>query len=145
MLALAGTDAAAAVVFGLVYAAAAARRLTQPAFVAALVIAFAGATALWVHVERSGGRGRDGLSRLARIGAALVLAVVGVPALVLMPLLALREGLPAEAGVDDVLRPALVLLLVSLALVALVNLVGLSILIGTGLARRRRAGRAGPP
>ena len=115
--------------------------LTQAAFLAALVVFFVAVTAFWVHVERSRGRHRDALSRVGRIAGALVLTVIALPGLALMPLFALREGLPAEAGLDDVIRPAMVLLLISLALVALVNVAGVCFLTGTA-AWRRLFGRA---
>jgi hypothetical protein len=143
VLALAGVDVATAVVFGLVYAAAGHRILGQAAFLAAVAVVFWGATALWLHVER--GRGPDPLRRLGRVAGALAVTWFGLPALVLTPLFGLREGLSPEAGLDDVIRPALVLLLASLALTALVNAAGLSTLAAASVARRLRAGRSGRP
>jgi len=141
VLALAAIDGAGAVLFGLVYAAAGAHLLTQGAFVVALAVAFGAITATWMHVERSGGRHRDALSRLGRATGALALTLFAVPAVVLMPLFVLREGLPAEANVDALLRPIMVLLLISLSLVALVNLVGGGLVVAAALLRRLRAPR----
>jgi hypothetical protein len=53
-----------------------------------------------------------------------------------MPLFALKEALPAEAGLDDVVRPVMVLLLISLALVALMNIAGICVLTGAAAWRR---------
>ncbi len=136
MLALTAVNAAGALVFGLLYAAGAARLLTQGAFLAALVVLFVAISACWLHVERSRGRPGDTLSRLGRISAALVLTVIALPGLTLMPLFALKEGLPAEAGIEDLIRPVMVLLLISLALVALMNVAGLCFLAGAAAWRR---------
>jgi hypothetical protein len=141
VLALAATNVAGALVFGLVYAAAAARWLGQFAFLAALAVFFVAVTACWVRVERSGGRHRDALSRLGRIGGGLLLALIAVPGLTLMPLFALQEALPPDAAVGEIIRPVMVLLLISLALVALVNVAGGCVLLGSG-ASRRFAGKA---
>jgi hypothetical protein len=134
-------NAAGAAVFGALYAVAGARVLGQYAFLAALAVFFVAVTACWVRVERSTGRHRDPLARFGRIAGGLVLAVIAVPGLTLMPLFALQEGLPREAAVGDVIRPVLVLLLISLALVALVNVAGGCVLLGTG-AWARLSGKA---
>jgi hypothetical protein len=136
VLALAAMNATGAAVFGGLYAAAGARVLGQYAFLAALAVLFVAVTACWVRVERAGGRHRDPLARVGRITGALVLAAVALPALTLMPLFALQEALPADAAVGDVIRPVMVLLLISLGLVTLVNVVGGSLLLGSGARRR---------
>lgn len=110
--------------------------LTQGAFLAALVVFFVAVSACWVHIERSRGRQRDALSRVGRIGGALVLTLIALPGLTLMPLFALKEARPAEAGLDDVVRPVMVLLLISLALVALMNIAGICFLTGAVAWRR---------
>jgi hypothetical protein len=140
VLALAVMNAAGALVFALVYAAAAARWLGQPAFLAALAVFFVAVTASWVRVERARGGRRDALSRLGRIAGGLVLAVIVVPGLTLMPLFALHEVLPPDAGVGEIIRPVMVLLLISLALVALMNIAGGCVLLGAG-AWQRFAGK----
>jgi hypothetical protein len=140
---LAAINAAGAFVFGLVYAAAALRILNQAAFLVALVVLFGAVTALWVHVEHSRGRARDPLSRLGCIVGALALTVLAVPGLILMPLFALKQSLPAEAGIDEVIRPILVLLLVSLALVVSMNLAGMCFMLGVGVIDRLKRRRAG--
>jgi hypothetical protein len=134
-------NAAGAVVFGLLYAGAGARVLGQYAFVAALAVFFAAVTACWVRVERSRGRARDPWSRVGRIAGGLLLAVIALPGLTLMPLFALQEALPPDAALGEVIRPVMVLLLISLALVALVNVAGGCVLLCTG-AWRRLAGKA---
>jgi hypothetical protein len=134
-------NAAGAVVFGLLYAGAGARVLGQYAFVAALAVFFVAVTACWVHVERSRARARDPWSRVGRIAGGLLLAVIALPGLTLMPLFALQEALPPDAALGEVIRPVMVLLLISLALVALVNVAGGCVLLGTG-AWRRFAGKA---
>lgn len=136
MLALAAADVAGAVVFALLYAAGAARWLTQPAFLAALVVFFVAVSACWVRVERNRGAGRGALGRIGRAAGGLALTVVGLPGLVLVPLFALQQNVPPEAGVEHVIRPAMVLLLISLALVGLVNVVGLAYAGLVGLGRR---------
>ena len=97
-----------------------------------------------MRVERSRGRLRDPLSRLGRIAGALFLTLVAVPGLVLMPLFVLKEGLPAEARLDDAIRPAMVLLLVSLVLVTLTNVAGICFIAGAGFVARLRRHRAPP-
>ena len=106
MLCLAGTNALAIVTFALIYAAGGSRWLTQGAFLASLAVFFISLTALWVYVERTRPGARDVLSRIGRGVLALVVVVVGLPAVVLAPLFALQEVLPPEAGFADVVRPA---------------------------------------
>jgi hypothetical protein len=143
MLALAGMNVAGVAVFASIYAAAGARLLNQAAFLASLMVFSVAVTAVWVRVERSRGRLRDPLSRLGRIAGALVLTLIAVPGLVLMPLFVLKEGLPAEARLDDAIRPAMVLLLVSLVLVTLTNVAGICFIAGAGFVARLRRNR--PP
>lgn len=144
VLALAGINGLAVVVFALIYAAAGSRQLTQEAFVVSLVIFFVALTALWVRVERSARRERDPLGRIGRSAAALVLVVIGLPALVLAPLFAAQRALPPEAGLAGVLRPVMVLLLISLALTVMMNLAGVVVLLVLSLrARLGPRGRMG--
>lgn len=144
MLALAATDTLVAAVFALLYAAAGTRWLAQAAFLAGLFVFFIGLTALWVRVERSRPGDRDPITRIGRGALALVAVVTGLPVLVLTPLLGLQAALPPAAGFSDVVRPAMVLLLVSLVWVAAVNVAGASVVAGSalwaGLARRSRRG-----
>ena len=143
MLRLAGIDLIGAVVFVSIYVAAGGRRLSQGAFVTSLVVFFGALTALWVHVERLRGRHHDPLTRLGRIAGALGLTLVAMPGLALMPLFALKGGLPAEVPLDDVIRPVMVLLLIALALVAVVNVTGVCWIAGSALVSRLRGNR--PP
>lgn len=136
MLALTAMNAAGSIVFGLLYAAAAARLLTQGAFLASLVVFFVAVSACWLRIERSLGRTAGALSRLGRIASALMLTVIVLPVITLMPLLALKEALPPEAGLEDVIRPLMILLLISLGLTVLVNVAGLCLLMGTAAWRR---------
>ena len=139
VLALAGINALAVVVFALIYAAAGWRQLTQGAFIVSLVVFFVALTALWVRVERCARRERDPLGRIGRSAAALVLVVIGFPALVLAPLFAAQHALPPEAGLAGVLRAVMVLLLISLALTVVMNLTGVVVLLVLGLATRLAA------
>lgn len=145
MLQLAGTNAIATVAFALIYAAAGARWLNQGAFLASLTVFFISLTALWVHVERSRPGGRDALSRLGRGVLALVVVVIGLPALALAPLFALQEALPAGAGFADVVRPVMVLLLLALVLVTTMNAAGVAVLAVSGLRARLSRGRGIAP
>ena len=141
MLRLAGTNALAMVAFAMVYAAAGSRWLTQGAFLASLAVFFMSLTALWVHVERSRPGARDLLSRIGRGVLALVVVVMGVPALLLAPLFALQETLPPAAGFADVVRPVMVLLLLALVLVITMNAAGVAVLAVSGLRSRLSRGR----
>ena len=138
MLALAGVNAAGTVLFAAIYGAGALRTLSQPAFVAALLLAFAGAVILWIRVEQTGHRPADALARLGRIIAGFGLALLTVPMMVLMPLFALQSQLPAEAGLDHVISRVMVLLLIALGLTGLVNLMGALAIGGASLLRRAR-------
>lgn len=138
MLALAGINALAILLFAGAYALAAAHVLSQGAFLAALVVLFGASTALWVRMERGTRRSRDPLSRVGRIAVGFLIAAIAVPGLVLMPLFSLREQLPAEAGLDQLLPGVMVLLLASLALGALSNVAGIAFMLGQELFRRLR-------
>lgn len=143
MLRLAGINVLAALVFAAIYAAAGSRWLSQWAFLAGLAVFFVGLTALWVHVERSRPGARDHLSRLGRGALALIVVIIGLPPLALAPLFALQEALPPDAGVADVVRPIMVLLLLALGLVVAMNAAGVAVVavsaLRARLARRRGA------
>ena len=145
MLRLAGTNALAIVTFALIYAAGGSRWLTQGAFLAGLAVFFISLTALWVYVERTRPGARDVLSRIGRGVLALVLVVMGLPAVVLAPLFALQEALPPDAGFADVLRPVMVLLLLALVLVIAMNAAGTVVLAVSGLRSRLSRGRGATP
>lgn len=145
VLALAGTNVLVALVFVLIYAAAGTRWMTQGAFLAGLVVFFAGSIALWVRVERPRSATRDPITRIGRVSIALIAVVVGLPAFVLAPLLGLQETLPPAAGFSDVVRPVMVLLLISLIWVCAVNVAGAGVLAATALwAVLTRRSRPGP-
>jgi hypothetical protein len=127
VLALAGIDALAAVGFAVIYAAAGSRRLTQGAFAASLIVFFVAMAAVWVRIERSRPGGRDALSRLGRGGLALLMVVVGLPTVVLTPLFAMQDAVHADAGLGDLIRPAMVLLLIALLLTIALNVAGLAV------------------
>ena len=133
MLALAATNSLAAVLFGLIYAAAGTRWMTQGAFLVSLAVFFVATTALWVRVERSRPGDPDPISRIGRASVAVILVVLGLPALVLAPLFALQETLPPTAGFPDVIRPVMVLLLISVTFMGAVNVVGAGVLLGSAL------------
>ena len=97
------------------------------------------------EVEHSAGRARDPIGRVGRSAAALALVVIGLPALVLAPLFAVKDALPPEAGLADAVRALMVLLLVSLALTVAMNLAGLVVCVALALrARLGPRGRSGP-
>ena len=127
------------VLFGTLYAVAGARWLPQPAFVACLIVLFALITALWLSVEDRQGRGRSLLARLGRVAFGLVIVAVGVPIVVLMPLFWLDSQLPPDAGLNPLLAPVMTIVLISLALIALVNVVGgIVAVVRAALAHARR-------
>ena len=127
MLVLAASNVVGVVLFGTLYALAGARRLSQAAFVACLIVLFGLVTALWVRTEARH-RGLHPARRLGRAGLALVAVIVGTPAAVLMPAFWLRNVLPPEAGADAILAPIMTILLVSLALVVCTNLIGSAVI-----------------
>jgi hypothetical protein len=138
MLPLAGINTVAVLLFAGAYGAAATGLLSQGAFVTTLVVLFVALTALWIRIERSSTRSQDVLSRLGRIAVGLLVAVIAVPGLTLMPLFALQGQLPEEVGVGDVIPGVMVILLASLVLGALVNVLGVSVMVGQALLRRLR-------
>ena len=137
MLALAGVNAAAMAVFSAIYGAGALRTLSQPAFMAALLLTFVGAVALWVRVEGHRARRNDAVARLGRATGGFAIALLGLPTLVLAPMFALGSQLPAEVGLDHVTSRVMVLLLIGLGLTAGVNAVGALVAAGAALAGRR--------
>jgi hypothetical protein len=140
LLLLAGTNALGTVAFALIYAAAGSRWLTQGAFLASVAVFFVSLTALWVHVEGGGGRAPPPRGVLA-----LLIVVIGLPAVVLAPLFALQEALPPDAGFADVVRPVMVLLLLALTLLISMNVAGVAVLAVSGLRARLSRGRGAPP
>ena len=140
MLALAAVNLLGAVVFAGLYAAGAAAEIPSTAFLGVLLVAFAGVTAIWVRVERQL-RGLDPFRRVGRGAIGLLMVLVGLPALVLMPLFWLESQLPVEAVPALQLGSVMVLLLVTLALTVAVNSVGAVVSVALGVGRRRRASR----
>lgn len=140
MVVLAVTNAVGVVLFGALYAAAGAGRLSQAGFLACLGVLFALVTGLWVRAE---GRHRklEPVRRLGRGVIGLAAVVVGTPAVVLMPLFWLDTQLPAEAGLNPLLAPIMTLVLISLVLVVLVNAVGAVVVTAAAIAGRSRAAR----
>jgi hypothetical protein len=129
MLVLAVSNVIGVVLFGTLYALAGARRLSQAAFVACLIVLFALVTALWVRTEARH-RGLHPARRLGRAVLALVAVIVITPAAVLMPVFWLAKILPPEAGADTVLAPIMTIVLIALVLVVLTNLIGSAIIAG---------------
>ena len=136
MLMLAAANAVGVLLFGTLYAVAGAHLLSQGAFFACLVTVFALVTALWVRTEARH-RSLEPLRRLGRVAVGLVIAIIGVPAGVLMPLFWLDTNLPAEAGLTPVLGPIMTLVLFSLMLVVLVNVIGSVVVAGRALLGSR--------
>jgi hypothetical protein len=129
MVALAATNVVGVVLFGTVYALAGARRLSQTAFVTCLVLVFGLVTALWIRSEARH-RTLPPLGRLGRAVVGLLAVILIAPAAVLMPLFWLEDILPPELGLASVLGPVMALVLISLALVALTNIIGALIIAG---------------
>jgi hypothetical protein len=129
MVALAATNVVGVVLFGTVYALAGARRLSQTAFVTCLVLVFGLVTALWIRTETRHRTFRP-LGRLGRAVVGLLAVILIAPAAVLMPLFWLEDILPPELGLASVLGPVMALVLISLALVALTNIIGALIIAG---------------
>jgi len=135
MLALAAANFVGVVLFAAVYAAAGAHWLSQTAFIVCLLVLFALVSALWVRTEARH-RDLEPLRRVGRIAVGLMLVVIGVPALVLLPLSKLETMLPPEVGIDRAMAPAMALLLVALVLMILVNIVGSVVIAGRAIAAR---------
>ena len=137
MLALAATNVVGVVLFAALYATAGARLMSQGAFLACLLVIFVLVTGLWVRVEA---RHRDlGLvRRIGRVAAGLVTVIFAVPMIVLMPAFWLDTYLPPDAGFRRHLGPLMTLVLISLALIAVVNVVGSAVAIGRAARARAR-------
>ena len=105
-----------------------------------MLLAFVGVTALWVYFEQRSGV-LEVISRIGRGVIALLMAVIGLPMVVLMPLFWLESQLPPEAVPALHLGSVMALLLVSLALVVATNIAGALVATGLGILRRWRAGR----
>jgi threonine/homoserine/homoserine lactone efflux protein len=135
MLALAAANFVGVVLFAAVYAAAGAHWLSQTAFIVCLLVLFAFVSALWVRTEARH-RDLEPLRRVGRIAVGLMMVVIGVPALVLLPLSKLETMLPPEVGVNRAMAPAMALLLVALVLMILVNIVGSVVIAGRAIAAR---------
>ncbi len=138
MLALTAINALGVAAFAAAYAAAGLRWLSQGAFLASLVVAFVAVCALWVRTERAHAVGRTPLERLGRAAAGLVLVAVLTPGALLTPLFALQPHLPEEAAAEHLTGRLMVLLLVSLTLVAFMNLAGAAYISLVGLRARRQ-------
>lgn len=141
MLALAAVNVLGAVVFAGLYAASAAAEVSSGALLGGLLLlAFAGVTAIWVRVEQRS-RGLDPFRRVGRGAIGLLIVLIGLPALVLMPLFWLESQLPPEAVPALHLGPIMALLLVGLALTVAVNAAGAVVSVALGMRRRWRASR----
>lgn len=138
MLALSAINALGVAAFAAAYAAAGLRWLSQGAFLVSVIVAFVAICALWVRTERSHAVGRTPLERLGRATAGLVLVAILAPGLLLTPLFALQPHIPEQAGAEHLIGRLMVLLLVSLALVAIVNMAGALYIGLVGLRARRR-------
>jgi hypothetical protein len=136
MLALAVANLVGVVLFAAVYAAGGARYLSQAAFAVCLLMIFALVTALWVRTE-SRHAPLGFVRRVGRAAGGLIMVLAGIPIAVLMPLFWLETMLPPEVEFARVLAPAMALTLISLGLVAVMNIVGAVVQGVLGLGRRR--------
>ena len=141
MLALAAVNVLGTVVFAGLYAASAAAEVSSTAFLGGLLLVFAGTTTIWIRVERRS-FALDPFRRVGRGAIGLLMVVIGLPAVVLMPLFWLESQLPLEAVPALHLAPVMALLLVALALTVAVNAVGAVVAVALGVGQRWRAGRA---
>lgn len=143
MLILAGANTVSVVLFGALYLLAATGALAQPAFLTCLAVLFGLATFVWVRTEARH-RGLEPVRRFGRVMIGLVLVVLVTPVAVLMPIFWLESQLPAEADFQRYVRGIMVIVLVSLALTAAVNVVGGLVIGARALVHSRaRASRGG--
>lgn len=124
MLALAGINALGLVLFGATYGAAALRWLSQGAFLTSVIVLVGAVTALWVRTERRGRGARGPIERMGRAVGGFALVAILAPVLSLTPLFAVQHQLPEEAGADHLISRIMVVLLASIALVAVCNMAG---------------------
>ena len=139
VLALAATNAVGAVLFAALYATAGARLMPQAAFLACLGIIFVLVTFLWVRTEA---RHRDlGLvRRIGRVSIGLVIVLFGLPVVVLLPVFWLDTHLSPDLEFTRYLAPIMTLVLISLALVVVVNVVGALVAVARAFRGNRRVG-----
>jgi hypothetical protein len=143
MLALAAANAVGVVLFGILYAIAGGRVLSQVAFLACLVVLFVFSTTVWVRTEARHRR-LGPLRRIGRVVVGLLLVVVATPAAVLAPLFWLDEQIPPEAGLHTARGGVMALVLISLALVALMNVTGAFVAVGRAVLARRQSSQRRP-
>jgi hypothetical protein len=138
VLALVATNVVGAVLFAAVYATAGARLMSQGAFLACLFVIFVLVTTLWVRVEARH-RELGVVRRVGRVAAGLLVVFLVIPGLVLMPAFWLDTLLPPDADFTRFLGPLMTLVLISLALIVVVNVVGALVAVArTTLACRPR-------
>jgi hypothetical protein len=143
MLALAAVNAIGVVLFGTLYAVAGGRVLSQVAFLTCLVVLFVLATAVWIRTEARH-RSLGPLRRVERIVVGLLLVVVVTPGAVLAPLFWLDEQIPNEVGLHAARGGVMALVLITLVLVALMNVAGAFVVIGRAVLARHEPSRPWP-
>jgi hypothetical protein len=143
MFALAAVNAIGVVLFGTLYAIAGGRVLSQVAFLTCLVVLFVFATVVWVRTEARH-RSLGPLRRIGRIVAGLLLIVVATPAAVLAPLFWLDEQIPSEVGLHSARGGVMALVLITLVLVALMNVTGAFVVVGRAVLARLELSRQRP-
>ena len=138
MLALAAANVVGAVLFGALYVVGGADLMSQPVFLACLLVVFVVVSTMWVRTE---GRhqGLNPLRRGGRAAGGLALAIVAIPVLVLMPLFWLDTQLPPEAGLRRLLAPIMTVTLLSLVLTALTNIIGAAVVVARTVVGVRAA------
>jgi hypothetical protein len=137
VLPLVTADALGVVLFGTLYAVAGADLLSQGAFLICLLLLFALVMTLWRRAEARN-QHLPALRRAGRAVMGLIVVVIAAPALVLMPLFWLDTQLPPDAGLRPTLGPVMTILLISLALVLIVNLAGAIVVVAHAVYPRRR-------
>ena len=128
MLALAAANVVGAVLFGALYVVGGADLMSQPVFLACLLVVFVVVSTMWIRTEARH-QGLRPLRRAGRAAGGLALAIVAIPVLVLMPLFWLDTQLPPEAGLRRLLAPIMTVTLLSLVLTALTNVIGAAVIV----------------
>ncbi|HEY8370765.1 MAG TPA: hypothetical protein VIM86_15790 [Thermodesulfobacteriota bacterium] len=144
ILLLAGVNLGAVVLLVLLVGSALVGSLSPVPYRVALVGLLAGYLVLWVRVERDLGRGRHLLLRAFRALAALVIALVAAPMVVLTPVFSLEAQLPESAGFDRVSARSMVVVRVARDALVTSNVLagGAAVAVGMVARWRRRSSPA---
>ena len=131
----------ASVLFAAVYATAGARLMPQAAFLACLLVIFGLVTDAVGPRREPAPDARSSPAARPRRGGARRSSSSCVPTFVLMPVFWLDTQLPPEADFTRYLAPLMTLVLISLALVVVVNVVGAIVAVGRAAFSRWQSRR----